>query len=117
MNAFDHATNIVRLETDGVRHNFVVSLADEHWRLVLSMGRSAQRADYIALLARQIIAREIVNVLRNEDCRIAAAVDEWYLGGRLQQPSRVSELLFPSQISELCRQMAELHVVDSELKI
>jgi hypothetical protein len=101
MTPFDFATHIVRIDLVGF--NFVVALADDHWRLVLSMSPSAQRADQVALLARQIVAREIARALADEDCRIAAEVDQRYLAG---------EMYYPSEVSKLCRELAQLHTIE-----
>lgn len=101
MKPFDYAKNVVPLNIVGKM--FVVSLANTTWRLNLCLTPSAQRADEIALLGRQIIALEIARALRNEDCRMAAEIDDAWLTGRIWAPS---------QASRICRELAELHTVE-----
>jgi len=103
MNPFDYARRCVTIDclSDKV---FVVSLTcNNSLRLALTMTPSAQRADHVALLARQIIAEQIADALKDEDCRMAAEIDSAYLGG---------EIWLPSQAATLCRNFAELHVID-----
>jgi len=101
MTPFDYARRIVPIDCPG-KHVFVVSIANESWRIALAVTASAQQADEVALIARQIIAAEVVKALRDEDCRIAALTDAAYLDGRLH---------FPTEVSALCREQAELHTV------
>ena len=101
MKPFEHARNIIRL--DAIDRTFVVSLASDAWRLVLAHTPSAQQADHVAFIGRMIVASEIVRALRHEDCRLAALVDVAYLAGKIN---------FPSQVSTLCRDQAELHHLD-----
>ena len=100
MTPFDHAKRIVQVELVG--HNFVVALADENLKLSLSMGPSSVRADQIALIARQIIARGIVPALQDEDCRLAAAIDDAYFKRYLWD--------LP-QAAQFCRKQVEFHTV------
>lgn len=102
MNAFDHARRIVSINCPG-RQVLVVSLVNEAWRFPLLLTPSAQHADQVALIARQIIAAEVAAAMRNEDCRIAAEIDQRVLSG---------EMRFPQEASILCRQLAELHILE-----
>jgi len=102
MTPFDHASRIIPV--DLVDSKFVVSLASESLRLVLSMDLSSSRADHIALIGRQIVAGEVESAVAfakaNAYCHVAAEVDDRFYSGRI---------FSPLQISQLCRQFAELH--------
>lgn len=100
MTPFDHAKRIVQVELVG--HNFVVALADEELKLSLSMGHSAERADQIALIARTIIAGGMVSALRDEDCRLAAEIEQMYRSYGLNS---VGEAI------DFCRKQKEFHTV------
>jgi hypothetical protein len=102
MTPFDHATKIVPIDCPG-KHVFVVSLANESWRMPFTVTPSAQRADHVALIARQIIAAEIAEALTNEDCRLAAEIDQAYFK---------NEIWHVQHAASLCRRLAELHVMD-----
>ncbi len=102
MTPFDHAKRVIPVECLGT-HIFVVSLADSKQSIALSVTSSGQRADFLALIARTIIAGEIAAALRNEDCRIAAEIDEAYLANKIW---------YPSQASQLCRELATKHTVE-----
>lgn len=96
MTPFDYAKTIVPVDVVG--SNFVVSLGDAHWRLVLSMDRSAQRADHIALIARQIVERCIIKAMADAYCHVAARLDEQRLSDE-QAPTR-------EQFAMWCRNQA-----------
>jgi len=48
------------------------------------------------------VEKVIREALANEDCRLAALIDDDYLNDRIQ---------FPSEAARLCRDQAELHTV------
>jgi hypothetical protein len=102
MTPFDHAKRIVTIACPG-KQVLVVSLTNQAWRLALAVTSSAIHADQIALLARQIIAAEVVEALKNEGCRLASEIDQRVLSG---------QMMFPQEASVLCRQLAELHTVE-----
>jgi hypothetical protein len=98
MTPYNRASRIVPIDTIG--QQFVVSLADDTWRLVLSVSPSAQRADQVAVIGRQIVAKAIALAQADAYCHVAAEVDDRFLSGRLWSPV---------QVSMLCRELAELH--------
>ena len=73
MKPFDFAKAIVPVTTVG--RNFVVSLGDEYFKLTLSLSGSAQRADHVALIARQVVARAIAKAQAEAYCHAAAEMD------------------------------------------
>lgn len=74
MTPFDFAKQAVSIDVDG--HNFVVSIGDDTWRHILTVGPSAERADYFALQMRQTIARVAVIPAQVESYhRIAAEMN------------------------------------------
>jgi len=97
----DYAKRIVRIETTD--HRFVVSLANDSWRLPLSMGRSAQAADHVAFIGRQIVARQVAQALADEDCRVAAEIES---RGLLVYGNGTPPLAFRQWL----RDEAELHI-------
>ena len=102
MTPFERALQAVPIECPG-RQVFVVNLALEQLRIPLTVTPSARRADRIALVARQIIAGHVANALRDEDCRMAAEIDQAYLANKIW---------CPSQASKLCRELAQTHVLE-----
>jgi hypothetical protein len=102
MTPFERALRAVPIECPG-RQVFVVNLALEQLRITLTVTPSAQRADRVALVARQVIAGHVAQALRDEDCRIAAEIDEAYLANKIW---------CPAQASTLCRKLAETHVLE-----
>lgn len=98
MTPFDYAQRVVNIDCTNSRL-FVVNLSNEQMRIALSVSASSQRADHIALIARQIVAHEIAAAMRDEDCRCAAAIDEAYL-------ARAKKIWWPSQAAQICRVLA-----------
>lgn len=102
MTPFEHARKVVPIDCIGSRV-FVVSIASDLLRVPLTVTPSAQRAEVVALIARQIIARQIVAALTDEDCRLAAEIDQAYLA---------NQIWLPSQASAICREQATKHTVE-----
>jgi hypothetical protein len=102
MNPFDHARKIVTIDCPG-RQVFVVSLANDSYRMPFTVTPSSQTADHVALITRQIIAGEIAEALKNEDCRLAAEIDQAYFK---------NEIWHIQHAASLCRRLAELHAMD-----
>ncbi len=100
MTPHERAKRIITLKRSGGR--YIVNLTDNCWRVLLSLSDSLPHADQMALMARHILAGEFARALADEDCRIAAEVDQLYLAGRIH---------YPSQVSRLCREMAQLHTI------
>lgn len=101
MTPFEYARAVVPVDCAG--RMFFVSLSGTSLKIPIEMTPSSQRADLVALIARQIIAGQIVEALKNEDCRIAALSDDGFLAGRINNPL---------EVSQLCREQAQLHTVD-----
>lgn len=99
MKPIDYARRVVPINYLGA-HVFVVSLANEQCSVPLTVTPSSQRADVLALIARTIIAGEIAAALRDEDCRIAAEIDQAYLANKIW---------CPAQASRMCRELAQTH--------
>lgn len=99
MTPADRAKRIITQEQ--IHGRYVVSLSDSCWRVLLDMNDSLPRSDQIALIARHIIASEISKALEDEDCHIAALVDDSFLRGKIQ---------YPSQVAQMCRLMAQDHM-------
>lgn len=107
MTPFDHARRLIKIENPG-KQVLLVSLASQSVNLPLCLTPSAQHADYIALMARQIIALEVAEALRNEDCRIAAEIDQAFFNREIWQVPHAAAL---------ARTLAELHVIDCIRKV
>jgi hypothetical protein len=95
----ERAKRVITQEQVG-RH-YIVALTDNCWRILLDMSGSLPHSDQIALIARHILAKEFALDRAEEDTRIAAEVDERFFAGRIH---------YPSQVAELCRRFAELHI-------
>jgi hypothetical protein len=102
MTPFENAKRIVPIACPG-KFVFVVSLANQGVSLPLVVTPSAQHADYIALVARKIIAAQISEAFKHEDCRLAAEIDQASLNG---------EIWLPQHAASLCRRLAELHDIE-----
>lgn len=98
---YNRACKLVQIECHG--QVFVINLANKIWRHTITTTPSAQRADHLAYILRQIIATEIAQALTDEDCRLGAEIDQAYFSG---------EIWHVPHTSALCRRLAELHTID-----